>query len=259
MDAAAGKALQTRSWRVRAKLRDRLAHGDMLAALEYDARAAEGSYVQLSAYNLFWIFVICSFGGLLLETAVSYPVDGMWKDRAGLVWGPFSPLYGLGAVCMTLFLNNMKDCSPWRLFARAALVGAMLEYAAGWIMENLYGMVAWSYIDQPLNLSGYTCLGISVVWGIAGCLWMKFLLVPVVHIAQRIPAGHIRTSLTLLLAVFLVADVAMTFASVTFWFDRMAGVPVQTPVQEFFAQRYGDAFMSNKFQTVSMYTQLALR
>ena len=34
------------------------------------------------------IFVLASVIGLVIETLVSYPIDGVWKDRAGLVWGP---------------------------------------------------------------------------------------------------------------------------------------------------------------------------
>ena len=227
--------------------------------LQSEASVPADSFIKLNTYNLFWIFVVTSVVGLVVETLVSYPADHMWKDRAGLVWGPFSPIYGAGTVLMTVFLNNMKDKNGFHLFVKAAIVGALFELFAGWTMKHLYGMVAWDYSSQPFNIGGYTCLEIACVWGMAGFLWMKLCLVPVVRVGQRIPRGTGRTVLTSLLAAFLAADIAMTFASCTFWFDRTAGDPVDTPVEQYFAQRYSDEFMAQKFQTISMYTDLAIR
>ena len=242
-----------------ARRRERGDGRSWLAVLEYDALAPAGHFVKLGPYNLFWIFISMSVLGMFVETLVSFPADGVWKDRAGLVWGPLSPIYGCGALLMTLFLNNMKDRSNVHLFVKAGIVGALLELFAGWTMKTLYGAIAWSYIDQPFNIGGYTCLGMAIVWGIAGFVWMKFFLVPVVHLVQLIPAGHPRTVVTALVAVFLAADVVMTFVSMGFYFDRMAGVPVETPIQQFFADRYSDSFMQNRFQTISIYTDLATR
>ena len=65
------------------------------------ARRAKPLPEKLTFFHLFWIFVICSVIGLVVETIVSYPIDGIWKDRAGLVWGPFSPIYGVGGMLIT--------------------------------------------------------------------------------------------------------------------------------------------------------------
>ena len=124
--------------------------------------------MDASLFNLFWIFVIASFVGLVGETVVSAFMDGYVKSRAGLVWGPFSPLYGLGAVLMTVAVNDLKGRSPLVIIVVAGLVGGLVEYAAGWFWETFFGIVAWSYARQPFNIGNYTCLGTMIVTGDAG-------------------------------------------------------------------------------------------
>ena len=72
-------------------------------------RDLEGKgFIELNFFNLFWVFVICCFLGLIIETVYHFAVvvPGEIQDRAGLLYGPFSPIYGFGAVLMTVALNR---------------------------------------------------------------------------------------------------------------------------------------------------------
>ena len=123
--------------------------------------AAKSEAIKLDLYHLVWIFAVCSVLGLVGETVVSYFVDGRWENRAGFLWGPFSPIYGVGGVLMTLALARLSDARGGVLFGVAAVVGAAFEWFAGWFWENAFGIVAWDYSSQPFNLGGHTCLGIA--------------------------------------------------------------------------------------------------
>ena len=102
------------------------------------ARRARPLPEKLTFFHLFWIFVICSVIGLVVETIVSYPIDGIWKDRAGLVWGPFSPIYGVGGMLITMALWNLRDKSALAMGICAGFVGAGFEFIAGWFWETLF-------------------------------------------------------------------------------------------------------------------------
>ncbi len=81
-------------------------------------------YITLN-FNLFWIFVVASVLGLLMEEIVHFlfVVPGQWQDRAGLLFGPFSPIYGCGAVLMPIFLNRFHKSNWLVIFLVAAVIG----------------------------------------------------------------------------------------------------------------------------------------
>ena len=192
--------------------------------------AAKSEAVKLDLYHLTWIFTVCCVLGLIGETAVSYFVDGRWEDRAGFLWGPFSPIYGVGGVLMTLALARLSEARGGVLFGVAAVVGAAFEWFAGWFWENAFGIVAWDYSSQPFNLGGHTCLGIALVWGAAGVAWVKLALPAMQRAADAVPVAW-RAPLTWGLLVFFLVDAAATFAAFDCWMNRLAGAEPADAVQ----------------------------
>ncbi len=73
-----------------------------------DRRPLKG-YITLNFFNLFWIFVVCSVLGLAIETVFHLVIFHEYQDRAGLLYGPFSPIYGFGGLLMTVALNRFHD------------------------------------------------------------------------------------------------------------------------------------------------------
>lgn len=214
--------------------------------------------IKLGFFHIVWLFVLVSFLGLVGETLVSFIIDGRWESRVGYIVGPFSPLYGLGAVLITLAVNPLRDRSIPLQFLVAGLVGGGFEYFAGWFFETRYGIVAWSYIDQPLNFHGHTCLAMMIVWGVVGFAWARWLLPVAVRLVDRMPE-RARSPLTIAAILFIAADSALTLACLDSWFLRSAGFPVETPIQQFCATYFDDESMRSRFETMSMWTSLASR
>lgn len=230
--------------------------GDREAASR-SVRRAESTTAPfpLDLYHLMGVFTICCMLGLAGETVVSYFVDGRWESRAGFLWGPFSPIYGVGGVLMTLVLRPIDRSSITVLFGVAAFAGGCFEWVASWFWENAFGIVAWSYLDQPFNIGGRTCLGIALVWGAAGIAWVKAALPLLKRILDKLPVAWRRAAAASLLAFFLV-DAAVTLVAFDCWMNRLAGEPVTGCVQEFFAAHYDDDAMQSRFQTMSVYPGL---
>lgn len=111
-------------------------------------------YLDLSLFTLFWIFTVASVLGLVLEDLFHLVVYGGWESRAGFVWGPFSPIYGVGAVALTLFLNRFYYTHDLIVFLVAMVIGATLEYCASWMMETFWNAIAWDYTGTFGSIGG---------------------------------------------------------------------------------------------------------
>jgi uncharacterized membrane protein len=218
-------------------------------------KATAKGYIRLNYYNLFWIFVLGSVIGLWIETLYMFIVEGIFQSRAGLVWGPFSPLYGLGAVAFTAALNRFWDKNTIVTFAAAMLIGMTLEFLASWIMENLFGVVAWDYSGTFGNIDGRTNIAFGLMWGLLGLVWIRFLLPFVLAIISLIPfKWHI--AFTIALTAFLVCDIALTLLAANRWHERVGDVPATNIIQRGLDTLFPDEWMQDSFENTTMYAGL---
>ncbi|RSX55185.1 putative ABC-transporter type IV [Bifidobacterium dolichotidis] len=233
----------------------------------YEKARAEGmagrdltgkGFMSLNFFNIFWMFVAASIFGLVIETIFHLIVFGAWQDRAGMLWGPFSPIYGFGAVLMTVFLNHLYKSSPALIFCASAIIGGAFEYFTSWFMQTAFGITAWNYSNQWGNIDGRTSVLFMAMWGFLGMVWIKWLLPPLLKLIQMIP-WKVRYWLTAICFVFILVDGVMTLMALDAWFGRMAGLPQTSPVAKFFAQYFNDQFMQNRFQTMTLNPKTASR
>ena len=71
---------------------------------------------------ILWLFVIGSFIGYIVEMIVAFVQNGYFESRKGLIYGPFTPIYGAGIVIYYLVLNNMDTKDMIKVFFVTALV-----------------------------------------------------------------------------------------------------------------------------------------
>jgi uncharacterized membrane protein len=215
--------------------------------------AREGS--TLNFYHLFWIFVISSFIGLVLETIYHALVFGGYESRVGLVWGPFSPIYGCGAVLFTLLSRGRQVERRSRtiitVFLTCAICGAALEFVASWLMQNLFGVVAWDYSGEFLNIDGRTSLVFGVLWGVLGTVWICWFLPVMIKIIDRIPENR-HVIVTMLLSLFMLLNVLTTLMAVGRAYERSQGAIEQTRIDAFLDSVYTDELLAKRFENTTI-------
>ena len=227
-------------------------------------RDVEGrGYIELNFFNLFWVFVVCCVLGLVIETVYHFVVvaPGEIQDRAGLLYGPFSPIYGFGAVLMTVALNRFYKANPVIIFLVSAVIGGLFEAAVSLFMQFGFGAVAWDYsgstifglFPDPVAVvfGGRTSTLFMCMWGALGFVWIKLCLPWMLKLINLIP-WQARYSLTTLCAALMLVNGVMTLEALDCWFERLSGIPQTTPVEEFYAEHYDDAYMANRFQSMTI-------
>ena len=214
-------------------------------------RGRERRPAKAGLFELFWIFVVCSVLGLVLETLFHLLVLGISQDRAGLLFGPFSPIYGFGAVIMTVVLGPFRDSPAPVLFLAGALIGGAFEFFVSWIMEALFGIHAWDYSGSFLSIDGRTNFVFMVMWGVLGVAWIRLLLPQLLKLINLIPWNW-RYGVTAVCAALMLLDGVMTIQSIDCWYGRMAGKAPETPIERFYAEHFDNDYMQNRFQTMTM-------
>ena len=245
--------------------------------LDRDA-AAEGmlgrdetgeGYIKLNYFNLFWVFFVCSVLGLILEEVWHMVVvdPGVYQDRAGMLFGPFSPIYGFGAVLMTMALNRFYKKNPLIIFLVSALIGGAFEVFVGWFMQTSFGVVSWSYshirlfgMPDPIGVltGGRTCTPFACMWGLGGLIWIKVLLPRLLKLINLIPWKR-RYSATVILTAVMLIDGVMTLQSLDYWYQRVNGTVRNIPVAQFYDKHFDNEYMENRFQSMTMSPKDATR
>ena len=202
-------------------------------------------------YQYVIIFLLASVLGLILETVDMYTIYGVIESRVGLVWGPFSPLYGFGAVLLTAVLGPMRNEPVWKIFVISAAVGGMLEQLAGWGMETIMLAWSWSYLHFPDHITLWVAWRFLIMWGALGLVWCK-LIMPEMLFRIGEATSRRRAIIVGFLTAFIILDIAITALCFYRAGKRQEGVPPQNPIEQYVDLHFGDEFISDTFENLNL-------
>lgn len=118
-------------------------------------------------------FIIYSFLGWILESLYRSFCEKKLINT-GFLYGPFCPIYGIGALIMLLFLNIFKD-NILLLFISTSVMLTIWEYFVGLCLEKIFETKYWDYSDHKFNIQGRICLTNSLYWGILGVIFIRYI------------------------------------------------------------------------------------
>lgn len=200
----------------------------------------------VTLYKIFYIFMFGSVFGCYMEQLQYYILRGIWECRAGVVWGPFSEIYGLGAIIIYLLYIKMKDSSPLIIFALSAVCGSAFEYMARVFQEIVFHSITWDYSKEPLNLGGRTSLKYAIYWGLLGLVFIKGIFPVIDRMLDKIK-GRLAFVFTWVIILFMSVNLMLSALAVYRWNQRLQGVPSDGYIDEHMDYHYGDDFMKERF------------
>ena len=174
------------------------------------------------------LFFFCSFLGWCMEVICKLIQLRRFINR-GFLLGPWCPIYGFGAVTITLLLTKFAD-DPLAVFGLAILLCGTLEYLTSYLMETLFHARWWDYSTRRFNLNGRVCANTLVPFGLLGLVLIYFVRPFAFHYLSLLSAQALRWITGILSALFA-ADVGIstvTLIRLRLHADTVAGDSTET-------------------------------
>ncbi|ULQ59768.1 putative ABC transporter permease [Brucepastera parasyntrophica] len=214
---------------------------------EKTATAANEKYIHIPPaasasdhiYELFWVFVIASYVGVFLEMIWCVATRGHLESRTALIYGMTNPIYGAGALLMSLILSRFAKKGDIFLFLGGMIIGGLFEYMCSLGQELIFGSVSWEYSDTQLNLHGRTNLMFSLMWGFLGLVWVRYIYPRLILLIRKIPVKPGKIA-AIIVFVALLADASISSIAVSRWSERAKGVAASGRLDEFCDKHYPD-------------------
>lgn len=155
----------------------------------------------------FMLFIIYAVAGWICEVVLQLVKKHKLADRGFLI-GPYCPIYGCGAVLITICLTPFYE-HPVGLFILAMVLCGLLEYATSFIMEKAFNARWWDYSNMRFNINGRICLETLVPFGIAGLLIVYLFNPFLLYIIQGMQS-NILNIVSIVIAVIFITDVIVS-------------------------------------------------
>ena len=131
------------------------------------------------------------------------------------MYGPWTPIYGLGIVLVILISNYLFShlhLSRWVetliTFIVITLVLTLLEWIGGVLIEKIFHVVFWDYSKEAFSIGKYISLSKSLIWGVGSIIFI-YVLKPLLEGLIK----HIPVPVTVILTLLMIFDLILTFVN----------------------------------------------
>lgn len=201
----------------------------------------EKKQAKITINQIIWYLIIFSIFGLIIETVFCYITTGVLESRKGLIWGPFCPVYGVGATILIILLDRYNK-KPVQLFIAGSIMGNVIEYSLSYILEAIYGARFWDYSYLNWNLNGRICITYSIFWGILAVILIKTIKPVIDKIIDKIPNNK-KINITIIILILI--DCLSTVWAVTTYQNRAINSNIQNEKSKII-QYIEDTLFSNE-------------
>ena len=211
----------------------------------------EEAWATLSITKLIWIFTVSSVAGYIVERIYAFVYHGTLESRQGLLYGPFSPVYGIGAVILTLTILPIMKEKNYQIFISGGIIGGLLEASLSYLQEMIFGSVSWDYSGKPFALfGGRTSLRYMIFWGILSIVYIRRIYPWVKEIVDKLLRKSKRI-VTVTWTILLSINVILSASAVYRWSQRVDGVPPSNAVESWLDNTYPNKTMEEVYANMT--------
>ena len=160
---------------------------------------------MIQYYSL--LFFACSILGWCIEVLCKLIQFHRFINRGFLV-GPWCPIYGFGAVFISLLLSRHAE-DPLAVFGLAILICGILEYSASYMLEKIFHARWWDYSTKKFNLNGRVCADTLLPFGLLGLL-LVYAITPVMFSCFDLLSETMIQIICLSLSLLFLVDITIS-------------------------------------------------
>lgn len=153
----------------------------------------------------FLLFILYAIIGWMIEVTGKFIQKHKFINRGFLI-GPYCPIYGYGALIITLLLSKYKD-DLFALFIMGIFICSVLEYITSYAMEKIFKARWWDYSNYKVNLNGRICLNNSVLFGLGGIFIIKISNPILFKILENINGLYVNYIFAFLLLIYIIDNI----------------------------------------------------
>ncbi len=207
---------------------------------------------NISLFKLFWIFYIGCLAGVIVETIWCILTNGYFEYRTALILEPLNPVYGCGAVVITLLLYKLQSKSNIVLYFSSFVIGGLFEAACSVFQELVFGTVSWVY--KPSNfgiLNNRTSLLYCFLWGFLGIFWVRILYPFLSKVIKKIHT-KLGKILTGILVCFVIIDMIFSSSVVLRQRARRNNIPAKNKIEVFYDNVFNDEVLKFFYHNITV-------
>ena len=196
--------------------------------------------------KIFILFMIGSIIGYIVEMIVALVQKGHLESRQGVIYGPFTPVYGVGIVIYYLCFSKIKTRQKSKIFLISMLIGGIIEYLCSFLQEKIFGTVSWDYSNWMLNINGRTTLIHCTYWGLAGLLYIS-LIEPIIPKIEKIIEKNTIKIVTVGVAMLMIFNITISSMAAIRQKERKYNIEATSNIDIFLDKNYPDEYMDKIF------------
>ena len=164
---------------------------------------------QIKIY--FLLFMIYSILGWLMEVINAKFTIKKFVNRGFLI-GPYCPIYGCGAILITILLSKFKN-NVIIFFIMSILLCGILEYLTSYLMEKIFHLRWWDYSHRKFNINGRVCIGTLLPFGILGTIIM-YISNPFIIDTINLISHQLLNILFYIIAIIFITDFITSISTI---------------------------------------------
>lgn len=173
----------------------------------------------LSEYMIY--FIIYSMIGWIYETVLEVAIYRWGFSNRGVLFGPWLPVYGFGAVLFLLLWYRLikarsikeKCCKIPLIFILTMGTATALELMTSYLCQWFLGSWPWqNYVNYTFNFQGRIALNPSIRFGIGGLVFLYVIQPFLDKFTDKLSSYHKKIIAIVILSI-LFADVLLQIFS----------------------------------------------